>query len=139
MRASIIAPLLFAVGQQALAGGPALIWDRSNTLACAVVAAETCRYPGGVKTCAPAEAPFEAVKIDYGKGQVNLLAKGGGVEAWTILGINYSAGPGAQLQLLHIRHATRSTDVVLDQSGVLRFTFKRPGGDLVVTARCRAR
>jgi hypothetical protein len=139
MRAWIIAPLLFAVGQQAVASRAAPIWDRSNTLVCTVVSAETCRYPGGSKTCTPAQASFDMVKIDYGKSQLNLLAKGSLVEGWSIHGINISARDGGQLQLLHLRHATRSTDVVLDQSGLLRFTFQRPGGDLVIEARCRTR
>jgi hypothetical protein len=137
MRAWIIASLLVAVSHQATASRAAPVWDRSNTLTCTVVAAEICRYPGGNRTCAPAQASFDGVKIDYGKSQVNLLAAGNLLEGWAIFGLTRGLRQGAEVQFLHLRFGTRSTDAVLHQSGLLRFEFQRPGGNLAVEARCR--
>ena len=106
MRRWIIVPLLVAVSQQALASRGTPGWDRSNTLACTVVSAEICRYPGGNKTCTPAQASFDSVKIDYGKSQVNLLAAGMLHEAWTIIGISRSEREAAAVQFVRSpRHA----------------------------------
>ena len=139
MRRWIIVPLLVAASQQALASRGTPVWDRSNTLACTVVSAEICRYPGGNKTCTPAQASFDSVKIDYGKSQVNLLAAGMLHEAWTIIGISRSEREAAAVQFVRLQRESHSTEIVLHQTGLLRFVFQRSNGDLTVEARCRPR
>lgn len=139
MRRWIIVPLLVAVSEQALASRGTPVWDRSNTLVCTVVSAEICRYPGGNRTCVPAQASFDSAKIDYGKSQVNLLAAGKVQEAWTIIGVTRSEREGAAVQFLRLQREMQSTEIVLHQAGLLRFVFQRRDGNLTVEARCRPR